>query len=159
MAGSVNKVILVGNLGKDPEVRHTQDGKAIVNLSVATSETWRDKGTGERKERTEWHRVVIFNEALAKVAEQYLKKGATVFLEGQLQTRKYTDKDGVEKYSTEVVLQNYRGELTMLGGRGGGEGTSTAGGDDFGQSTPLDRPKAAAKPQNFSRDLDDEIPF
>ena len=118
MAGSVNKVILVGNLGRDPEVRHTQDGKSIVNLSLATSESWRDKSTGERKEKTEWHRVVIFNEALAKVAEQYLKKGSTVYIEGQLQTRKYTDKDGVEKYSTEVVLQNYRGELTMIGGRG-----------------------------------------
>ncbi|MGL4528297.1 MAG: single-stranded DNA-binding protein, partial [Aestuariivirga sp.] len=103
MAGSVNKVILVGNLGRDPEVRHTQDGKSIVNLSLATSESWRDKSTGERKEKTEWHRVVIFNEALAKVAEQYLKKGSTVYIEGQLQTRKYTDKDGVEKYSTEVV--------------------------------------------------------
>jgi single-strand DNA-binding protein len=159
MAGSVNKVILIGNLGRDPEVRHTQDGKPIVNLSVATSETWRDKNSGERKERTEWHRVVIFNEALAKVAEQYLKKGSTVFLEGQLQTRKYTDKDGVEKYSTEVVLQNYRGELTMLGGRGGGEGAGMGGGDDFGQATPLDRPRGAGKPQSFSRDLDDEIPF
>src|SRR6266545_3301629 len=121
MAGSVNKVILVGNLGKDPEVRHTQDGRAIVNLSVATSENWKDKQTGERKERTEWHRVVIFNENLAKIAEQYLKKGAKVYLEGQLQTRKYTDKDGVEKYSTEVVLQKYRGELTMLNSRGGGD--------------------------------------
>jgi single-strand DNA-binding protein len=119
MAGSVNKVILVGNLGRDPEVRHTQDGKPIVNLSLATSETWRDRNTGERKEKTEWHRVVIFNENLAKVAEQYLKKGSTVYVEGQLQTRKYTDKDGMEKYSTEVVLQNYRGELTMLGGRPG----------------------------------------
>src|SRR5436190_3625018 len=122
MAGSVNKVILVGNLGRDPEVRHTQDGKAIVNLNIATSENWRDKQTGERKEKTEWHRVVIFNEALGKVAEQYLKKGAKVYIEGQLQTRKYTDKDGVEKYSTEVVLQKFRGELTMLDGKGGGDG-------------------------------------
>ena len=122
MAGSVNKVILVGNLGRDPEVRHTQDGKPIVNLSLATSETWRDRNTGERKEKTEWHRVVIFNEARAKVAEQDLKKGSTIYVEGQLQTRKYTDKDGVEKFSTEVVLQNYRGELTMLGGRGDGGG-------------------------------------
>ena len=161
MAGSVNKVILVGNLGKDPEVRHTQDGKAIVNLSLATSESWRDKSTGERKEKTEWHRVVIFNEALAKVAEQYLKKGSTVYIEGQLQTRKYADKDGIEKYSTEVVLQNYRGELTMLGGRpGGGEAVGTAGGDDFGQSGPMDRPKSGgAKSQSFARDLDDEVPF
>jgi single-strand DNA-binding protein len=161
MAGSVNKVILVGNLGRDPEVRHTQDGKAIVNLSVATSENWRDKATGERKEKTEWHRVVIFNEALAKVAEQYLKKGQTVYIEGQLQTRKYTDKDGVEKYSTEVVLQNYRGELTMIGGRPGGEGASFGGSDDFGQSSPMEKPRASTggRAQNFARDLDDEVPF
>ena len=160
MAGSVNKVILVGNLGRDPEVRHTQDGKPIVNLSLATSETWRDRNTGERKEKTEWHRVVIFNENLAKVAEQYLKKGSTVYIEGQLQTRKYTDKDGQEKYSTEVVLQNFRGELTMLGARPGGGGGEAAGsgGDDFGASSPMERPRAA-KPQSFSRDLDDEVPF
>src|SRR5947199_6495361 len=119
MAG-VNKVILVGNLGRDPEIRRTTAGDAIVNFSVATSESWRDKQTGGRKERTEWHRVVIFNENLAKIAEQYLKKGAKVYLEGQLQTRKYTDKDGIEKYSTEVVLQQCRGELTMLDARGGG---------------------------------------
>jgi single-strand DNA-binding protein len=164
MAGSVNKVILVGNLGADPVVRHTQDGKSIVNLSIATSESWRDKASGERKEKTEWHRVVIFNEALAKVAEQYLKKGSSVYVEGQLQSRKYTDKDGVEKYSTEVVLQNYRGELTMLGGKpGGGEsaGSSFGGGDEFGSSSPMDKPRAgagAARP-SFSRDLDDEVPF
>lgn len=159
MAGSVNKVILVGNLGKDPEVRHTQDGKPIVNLSIATSENWRDKATGERREKTEWHRVVIFNENLAKVAEQYLKKGSTVYIEGQLQTRKYTDNSGVEKYSTEVVLQNFRGELTMLGGRGGsGSGDSPASGEDFGQSSPMDRPRSGAK-QSFARDLDDEVPF
>jgi single-strand DNA-binding protein len=144
---SVNKVILVGNLGRDPEVRHTQDGKPIVNLSLATSETWRDKGSGERKEKTEWHRVVIFNEALAKVAEQYLKKGSTIYIEGQLQTRKWTDKDGAEKYSTEIVLQQYRGELTMLGGKSGG-------GDD--QSKPVfDKTKAGGAPAN----LDDSIPF
>ena len=159
MAGSVNKVILVGNLGKDPEVRHTQDGKAIVNLSLATSENWRDKQTGERKEKTEWHRVVIFNENLAKVAEQYLKKGAKVYVEGQLQTRKWTDNSGVEKYSTEVVLQNFRGELTMLDSRGGSGESAGSGGDDFGQSSPLDRPRAAAKPKDFTRDLDDEVPF
>ncbi len=162
MAGSVNKVILVGNLGKDPEVRHTQDGKAIVNLTLATSENWRDKGTGERKERTEWHRVVIFNENLAKVAEQYLKKGSTVYIEGALQTRKWTDKDGVEKYTTEVVLQNFRGELTMLGGKPGGSGDSSGmgGGDEFGQSSPMERPRAGAgKAQSFARDLDDEVPF
>jgi single-strand DNA-binding protein len=165
MAGSVNKVILVGNLGRDPEVRHTQDGKPIVNLSIATSETWRDRNTGERKEKTEWHRVVIFNEALAKVAEQYLKKGSTVYVEGQLQTRKYTDQSGAEKYSTEVVLQNFRGELTMLGGRpGGGEGGGGGfggGGDDFGSSSPMERPRAAGggAKQSFARDLDDEVPF
>jgi len=167
MAGSVNKVILVGNLGKDPEVRHTQDGKPIVNLSIATTESWRDKGSGERKEKTEWHRVVIFNEALAKVAEQYLKKGSSVYLEGQLQTRKWTDKDGVDKYSTEVVLQNYRGELTMLGSKPGGSESSGAnygGGDEFGSSGPMssgsmDRPRTSAPKQSFARDLDDEVPF
>src|SRR5215468_4186683 len=120
MAGSVNKVILVGNLGADPEIRRTQDGRPIANLSVATSEYWRDKNTGERKEKTEWHRVVIFSEGLCKIAEQYLKKGSKVYLEGQLQTRKYTDKDGSEKYSTEVVLQKFRGELVMLDGRSDG---------------------------------------
>jgi single-strand DNA-binding protein len=164
MAGSVNKVILVGNLGKDPEVRHTQDGKPIVNLSLATSESWRDKNSGERKEKTEWHRVVIFNEALAKVAEQYLKKGSTIYVEGQLQTRKYTDNSGVEKYSTEVVLQNYRGELTMLGGRpGGGDSASGGygGGDEFGAGSPMDRPRAGGgnKPSFSRNDLDDEVPF
>src|ERR1700709_1878153 len=122
MAGSVNKVILVGNLGRDPEVRRLTSGGPVVNLSIATSESWRDKASGERKEKTEWHRVVIFNENLAKVAEQYLKKGAKVYLEGQLQTRKYTDKDGAEKYSTEIVLQKFRGELVMLDGRGEGGG-------------------------------------
>ena len=120
MAGSVNKVILVGNLGKDPEIRRTQDGRPIANLSIATSETWRDKATGERKEKTEWHRVVIFNEGLCKVAEQYLKKGAKVYIEGALQTRKWTDQSGVEKYSTEVVLQGFNSNLTMLDGRSGG---------------------------------------
>ena len=148
MAGSVNKVILVGNLGRDPEVRHTQDGKPIVNLSLATSETWRDRNTGERKEKTEWHRVVIFNEALAKVAEQYLKKGSTIYVEGQLQTRKYTDNSGVEKYTTEIVLRQFRGELTLLGGRqdnGHQERDDTRGGSGYG---------AGGRP-----DLDDEIPF
>ena len=163
MAGSVNKVILVGNLGKDPEVRHTQDGKAIVNLNIATSESWRDKNSGERKEKTEWHRVVIFSEGLAKIAEQYLKKGSTVYIEGQLQTRKWTDKDGVEKYSTEVVLQGFNSALTMLGGRPGGDSGQAfaGGGDEFGQSSPMERPRAStgAKPQSFSRDLDDEVPF
>ena len=165
MSGSVNKVMLVVNLGRYPVARHTQDGKPIVNLSIATSESWRDRNTGERKEKTEWHRVVIFNEALAKVAEQYLKKGSTVYVEGQLQTRKYTDQSGAEKYSTEVVLQNFRGELTMLGGRpGGGEGGGGGyggGGDDFGSSSPMERPRAAGggAKQSFARDLDDEVPF
>jgi single-strand DNA-binding protein len=116
MAGSVNKVILVGNLGADPEVRHTQDGRSVVNLRVATSESWRDKSSGERKEKTEWHRVVIFNENIAKVAEQYLQKGSKVYIEGQLQTRKWQDKDGTDRYSTEVVIQQFRGELALLGG-------------------------------------------
>ena len=134
MAGSVNKVILVGNLGKDPEIRRTQDGRPIANLSVATSETWRDRATGERKEKTEWHRVVIFNEGLAKVAEQYLKKGAKVYVEGQLQTRKWTDQSGAEKYTTEVVLQGFNSNLTMLDGRGGGGSFAgdDNGGGDFG---------------------------
>src|SRR5438045_9071885 len=134
MAGSVNKVILVGNLGKDPEVRRMQNGNPVVNLSVATSESWRDKATGERKEKTEWHRVVIFSEGLCKIAEQYLKKGSKVYLEGQLQTRKYNDKDGVEKYSTEVVLQNFNSTRTLRdprGGGGGGGGMADAD-DSFG---------------------------
>jgi single-strand DNA-binding protein len=160
MAGSVNKVILVGNLGKDPEVRHTQDGKAIVSFSIATTESWRDKSSGERKEKTEWHRIVVFNEGIAKVAEQYLKKGSSVYIEGSLQTRKWTDKDGAEKYTTEIVLQNYGGTLTMLGGKpGSGGGDSYGGGDEFGSSSPMDRPRSAAKPANFARDLDDEVPF
>ena len=147
MAGSVNKVILVGNLGKDPEIRRTQDGRPIANLSVATSESWRDRATGERKEKTEWHRVVIFNEGLCKVVEQYLKKGSKVYLEGALQTRKWTDKDGAEKYSTEIVLQNFRGELTMLDSKGGGEGGGARSG-------------AGESPASFQRDeMDDEIPF
>ena len=146
MAGSVNKVILVGNLGKDPEVRRMTSGDPVVNLSIATSETWRDKASGEKKEKTEWHRVVIFNKNLADVAEKYLKKGAKVYVEGQLQTRKWTDKDGAEKYSTEVVLQNFRGELTMLDSRGGG-------GDGGGRG-------AGEAPASFQRDeMDDEIPF
>src|SRR3981189_3489679 len=150
MAGSVNKVILIGNLGADPEIKRTQDGRPIANLRIATSDTWRDKATGERKEKTEWHRVVIFSEGLCKIAEQYLKKGAKVYLEGQLQTRKYTDKDGAEKYSTEIVVQRYRGELVMLDGRGDGESA--------------ERPAMAGASEgsrSFQRggDLDDEIPF
>ena len=162
MAGSVNKVILIGNLGADPEIRRTQDGRPIANLSVATSENWRDKATGERKEKTEWHRVVIFNEGLCKVVEQYLKKGAKVYLEGQLQTRKYTDKDGVEKYSTEVVLQGFNSALTMLDRAGGGGGSSEFGGDtgsDFGSSRPAARQPAMAGGGGKRGDLDDEIPF
>ncbi len=148
MAGSVNKVILVGNLGKDPEVRRMTSGEPVVNLSVATSETWKDKSSGERKEKTEWHRVVIFNENLAKVAEQYLKKGAKVYLEGALQTRKWTDKDGAEKYSTEIVLNRFNGTMVMLDGRSGG-----GGGGDGGRGTN-------ETPANFQRyEMDDEIPF
>jgi single-strand DNA-binding protein len=158
MAGSVNKVILVGNLGKDPEVRRMQDGRPVVNMSVATSESWRDKATGERKERTEWHRVVIFNEGLAKVAEQYLKKGSKVYLEGQLQTRKYTDAQGVEKYSTEVVLQGFNSALTMLD-RAGGGGADQGDNNDFGASRPAARQPAMAGAGGKRGDLDDEIPF
>ena len=164
MAGSVNKVILVGNLGKDPEIRRTQDGRPIANLSIATSETWRDKGTGERKEKTEWHRVVIFSEPLCKIVEQYLKKGAKVYIEGALQTRKWTDQSGVEKYSTEVVLQGFNSTLTMLDGRSGGGGGSfgsdDSGGDsDFGASRPAARQPAMAGGGGKRGDLDDEIPF
>src|SRR5271169_5253754 len=133
MAGSVNKVILVGNLGRDPEVKRLTAGDPVVNLSVATSESWRDKASGERKERTEWHRVVIFNKNLAEVAEQYLRKGAKVYLEGQLQTRKWTDKDGAEKYSTEVVLNRFRGDLVMLDSRGEGGGASSSRGGSSGE--------------------------
>ena len=162
MAGSVNKVILVGNLGKDPEIRRTQDGRPIANLSVATSENWRDKNTGERKEKTEWHRVVIFSEGLAKIAEQYLKKGAKVYIEGQLQTRKYTDQSGAEKYTTEVVLQGFNSALTMLDGRGGGGGGGYGDeqGGDFGAGGPSSAPPrrvAAAGARNS--DMDDDIPF
>ena len=163
MAGSVNKVILVGNLGKDPEIRRTQDGRPIANLSVATSESWRDKATGERKEKTEWHRVVIFSEGLCKVAEQYLKKGAKVYLEGQLQTRKWTDQSGVEKYSTEVVLQGFNSNLTMLDGRSGGGGSfAEEGGGDFGTGGPSSAPPrraVAAAAGGRNGDMDDDIPF
>jgi single-strand DNA-binding protein len=164
MAGSVNKVILVGNLGKDPEVRRMQNGNPVVNLSVATSESWRDKATGERKEKTEWHRVVIFSEGLAKVAEQYLKKGAKVYIEGALQTRKWTDQSGVEKYSTEVVLQGFNSNLTMLDGRsggGGGFGSDESGGD-FGSGGPsggTPRRVAAAGAGSHNSDMNDDIPF
>lgn len=149
MAGSVNKVILVGNLGRDPDVRRTNSGDPVVNLSLATSETWRDKQSGERKEKTEWHRVVIFNENICKVAEQYLRKGAKIYVEGRLETRKFTDKDGAERYSTEVVLPKFRGELTMLDSRGGdSSGAVSRGG------------ASAEPPASFERnEMDDEIPF
>src|SRR5580704_17195320 len=166
MAGSVNKVILVGNLGFDPEVRRTQDGRPIVNLRLATSDTWRDKATGERKERTEWHRVVIFNENLCKVAEQYLKKGSKIYIEGQLQTRKWQDPQGQDRYSTEVVLQNFNGTLVMLdraGGGGGGFGADEGGVSDFGSSSGGGRVAPARQPALASvgkrEDMDDEIPF
>jgi single-strand DNA-binding protein len=163
MAGSVNKVILVGNLGADPEIRRTQDGRPIANLRVATSETWRDKATGERKEKTEWHRVVIFSEGLCRIAEQYLKKGAKIYLEGQLQTRKWQDKDGQDRYSTEVVLQGFNATLTMLdGGRAGGGGAEMESGGDFGSPGPTasrERRPAVAGGGGRRDDMDDEIPF
>jgi single-strand DNA-binding protein len=164
MAGSVNKVILIGNLGADPEIRRTQDGRPVANLRIATSESWRDKATGERKEKTEWHRVVIFNENLCRIAEQYLKKGSKVYLEGALQTRKWQDQSGQDKYSTEVVLQGFRGELTLLdraggaGGAGGGDfGANEGSGGDFGSPGPS---RKVAAPAGAARgDMDDEIPF
>jgi single-strand DNA-binding protein len=152
MAGSVNKVILVGNLGRDPEVRSTQDGAKIVQLSLATSESWNDRASGERRERTEWHRVVIFNERLAEVAEKYLHKGSKLYVEGQLQTRKWQDKEGLDRYTTEIVLGRFRGELTMLDSR-----SSEGGGYGGGQS---EEPVAAgAGGGGGASDLDDEIPF
>ncbi|MDR0252414.1 MAG: single-stranded DNA-binding protein [Brucellaceae bacterium] len=180
MAGSVNKVILVGNLGADPEIRRLNSGEPVANLRIATSESWRDRQSGERKDKTEWHSVVIFNENLAKVAEQYLKKGAKVYIEGQLQTRKWTDQNGNERYTTEIVLQKFRGELQMLDSRGeggsgsgggrfegsgsggdrfgggssrGGDYGSSSGGNDFGRSSPQQQSGG------FSHDLDDDIPF
>src|SRR2546423_817390 len=162
MAGSVNKVILVGNLGKDPEIRRTQDGRPIANLNVATSESWRDKATGERKEKTEWHRVVIFNEGLVRVAEQYLKKGAKVYIEGQLQTRKWQDQSGQDKYSTEIVLQGFNSALTMLDGRGDGE--SSGGFSGTGQAERRPAQGAARRPAGNAPAFepggsDDDIPF
>ena len=183
MAGSVNKVILVGNLGADPEIRRLNSGDSVVNMRIATSETWRDKASGERKESTQWHNVVIFNENLVKVAEQYLKKGSTVYIEGQLQTRSWEDQSGVKKFTTEVVLQRFRGELQMLGGRGDSSGGGGGGGDDYerggggggGRSAPsrggggggYDRGGQDDRGSSdrggggggSSRDLDDEIPF
>lgn len=160
MAGSVNKVILVGNLGRDPEVRSTQDGSKIVNLSIATSERWKDRNTGEQREKTEWHRVVIFNENLGRVAEQYLRKGSNVYIEGQLQTRKWTDQQGLEKYTTEVVLQRYRGEMTLLGGRSDNAGAPIGMDDGYGQSPAAGgAEKLPEPPMASSNDLDDDIPF
>ena len=188
MAGSVNKVILVGNLGRDPEVRHTQDNRKIVHLSVATSDRWKDRASGDTRERTEWHRVVIFNENLAEVAERYLTKGRTVYLEGALQTRKWQDQSGQERYTTEIVIQRFRGELVLLGGGGGREGGGDMGppddygaiGDDYGRGEPAAtarpggatprpgaarpaqgaaRPAGTGRPTSIADDLDDEIPF
>lgn len=172
MAGSVNKVILVGNLGADPEIRRLNSGDPVVNLRIATSESWRDKGSGERREKTEWHSVVIFNDNLAKVAEQYLKKGMKVYLEGALQTRKWQDQNGQDRYTTEIVLQKFRGELQMLDSRGEGGGGQISdrggssygggrGGSDFGQSSPSDDRggRGGGGGGGYGRDLDDEIPF
>lgn len=170
MAGSVNKVILVGNLGADPEIRRTQDGRPVARLRIATSESWRDKNSGERREKTEWHSVVIFSEGLCKIAEQYLKKGAKVYLEGQLQTREWDDKEGQKRYTTEVVLQGFNATLTMLDGRGEGGGDRAPSGGDFGRASPMDRGggggggRTAPAPQRETyggggRDMDDEIPF
>lgn len=173
MAGSVNKVILIGNLGQDPEVRSFGNGGQVCNLSIATSESWKDKSSGERRDKTEWHRVVIFNENLIKVAQNYLKKGSKVYLEGSLQTRKWTDQSGQDKYSTEVVLQRYRGELTMLdsrnegggygggqsGGQGGGQSQGGYGGDTYGGNQGGGGAPSGGAPSGGVGDLDDEIPF
>ena len=171
MAGSVNKVILIGNLGRDPETRRTGAGDPVVNFSIATTESWRDKATGERKDRTEWHNIVIFNENLGRVAEQYCKKGSKVYIEGQLQTREYTDRDGNQRKSTEVVLQRFRGELALLDSRGGGGATDEAGdGGGFGRSSPMqrtggsggagsDRRPATAGGGRMNDVIDDDIPF
>ncbi|NKK65933.1 single-stranded DNA-binding protein [Rhizobium leguminosarum] len=169
MAGSVNKVILIGNVGADPEIRRTQDGRPIANLRIATSETWRDRNSGERREKTEWHTVVVFNEGLCKVVEQYVKKGAKLYIEGQLQTRKWQDQQGQDRYSTEVVLQGFGSTLTMLDGRGEGGGASRGSGtgaggndygDDYGAPAPASSPsRGGGGAGNFSRDLDDDIPF
>ncbi len=155
MSGSVNKVILVGNLGADPEVRHTNDGKPIVNMSVATNEQWRDRATGDRRERAEWHRVVIFDEKLGEVAQKYLRKGSKVYLEGQIQTRKWTGQDGQERYTTEVVLARFRSQLTMLDSRGEGGGGYDAPGGEIERGGPRPGPG----PAQGGSDLDDEIPF
>ena len=163
MSGSVNKVILVGNLGADPEIRRTQDGRPIANLRVATTETWRDRNSGERRERTEWHRVVIFSEGLCKIAEQYLRKGSKVYLEGQLQTRKWQDQSGQDRYTTEVVIQRFRGDLTFLDRAGEGSGERSGGGD-FGRSSPMEEGRGGSGGgggggPSYAEELDDEIPF
>jgi single-strand DNA-binding protein len=161
MAGSVNKVILIGNLGKDPEIRRTQDGRPIANLRIATSESWRDKNTGEKREKTEWHSVVIFSENLCKVVEQYLHKGSKVYIEGQLQTRKWQDQSGQERYTTEVVVQGFNGQLTMLDSRGAG--MQEAGQADYGGASGYSEPKrggaGTSGGKSFDKPLDDEIPF
>jgi len=159
MAGSVNKVILVGNLGQDPEMRRTQDGKAIGTFSVATSESWRDKNSGERREKTEWHRVVCFNDGLNKVIEQYVKKGSKVYIEGQLQTRKWTDNSGVEKYTTEVVLQGFNSTLQMLDSRNSGGGGGQFGGGSGGGQVGGSSGGYGGGPSGGGGDIDDEIPF
>ena len=168
MSGSVNKGILGGNLGRDPEVRRLNSGDQVVNIRIATSENWRDKATGERKEKTEWHNVVIFNDGIGKIVEQYCKKGSKVYVEGQLQTRKWTDASGAEKYTTEVVLQRFRGELTLLDSRAGGGGESFGGGEErasggasFGRSSPVERRPAMASGNSGggAPDIDDDIPF
>jgi single-strand DNA-binding protein len=162
MAGSVNKVILVGNLGKDPEIRRTQDGRPVANLRVATTESWRDKSSGERREKTEWHSVVIFNEGLCRVAEQYLKKGAKVYIEGQLQTRKWQGQDGQDRYTTEVVLQGFNSTLTMLDARGGGAGAGMQEDDQSGYSSPSNgtaQKRGGGSKGGFDKQVDDEIPF
>jgi single-strand DNA-binding protein len=165
MAGSVNKVILIGNLGADPEVRHTQDGRAICNMRLATTESWRDKQSGEKREKTEWHSVVIFNEQLGKVAQQYLKKGSKVYIEGQLQTRKWQDNAGNDRYTTEVVLQNYSGQLTMLDGRAANSGFNEGASNDYdagagsGQKGAAGKSRESGASKSFEKDLDDEIPF
>ncbi|MFL5295370.1 MAG: single-stranded DNA-binding protein [Phenylobacterium sp.] len=157
MAGSVNKVILIGNLGADPEIRSLNSGDRVANLRIATSESWRDRGSGEKREKTEWHRVVVFNENIVKVCEQYLRKGAKVYVEGSIQTRKWTDQQGQEKYSTEIVLQKFRGELTMLDGRGENAEAGESGYNGGFASGP--RAPSSGPREDFSADLDDEIPF
>ena len=161
MAGSINKVILIGNLGRDPEVRFSQDGKKIVNFSIATSETWKDKTSGERREKTEWHRIVIFSEGLAGIAERFLKKGSKVYLEGALQTRKWTGNDGIEKYTTEVILQGFNGTLTMLDGCGEGGGDFTSDSSNYGDKmdNAMGSSDSISNVNAPAGDLDDEIPF